>query len=112
MADLFCFQDLAAVVRGLQAENDQLREELRANDRKLQAENEQLRDEVEKLRQIVVRITDSGEGGFHFVLKRFEPNKGKIIISVMKNACMIATIFSIVYENICNNLFRNGAKST
>ena len=73
----------------VQAETDKLREQLRANDRKLQAENEQLRDEVEKLREIVVRITDSGEGGFDFVLKRFESNKGKIIISVMKNACMI-----------------------
>ena len=112
MTDLFCFQDFAAVVSGLQAENNQLREELRANDRKLQAENEQLRYEVDKLREIVVRITDSGEGGFHFVLKRFESNKGKIIISVMKNACMIAKNVCIVYENICNNLFRNGEKST
>ena len=78
------------MVSGLQGENDQLRangeqlraidrklqaqnEQLRANDRKLQAENEQLRDEVQKLSEILVRITDSGEGGFYFVLKCLDP---------------------------------------
>ena len=60
------------MVSGLQSENDRLTvnvEQLRANDRQLQAENDLLRDELEKLSEIVVRITDSGEGGFDFILK-------------------------------------------
>ena len=44
-------------------------EQLRTNDRKLQAENDLLKDKLEKLSEIVVRITESGEGGFDFILK-------------------------------------------
>ena len=54
----------------VQAENDQLREQLTANDKKCQEENDKLRAEMEKLREIVVRITDSRGGGFDFVFKK------------------------------------------
>ena len=44
-------------------------EQQRTNDRGFQAENELLRDKLEKLGEIVVKTTDSGEGGFDFILK-------------------------------------------